>query len=239
MMSRDTMWHDLIWFDMIWDLSWSHHGWWSDGWIGWCAMTCMTWSGCWSQRGWQQRALFCIECQSSEVEHTQARSPISLNHPARNLFPDFLGVLFSSGKRGKSSFGMERPKAPVGFDQCLGSMEDDLWMVVKRQMDVSILSTTCGICEVFISYLCIYNIYVQIYTHIYIYVYNPSRLGSQKNRNGLHPSLFVSKLVGLHFRLNALKMLVFFWGGEIGENDWKHQNHREHPWNVLDLLNFC
>ena len=41
------------------------------------------------------------------------------------------------------------------------------------------------------------------------------------------------------FRLIALKMLVFFLGGEIGENDWKHQNHREHPWNVLDLLNFC
>ena len=96
----DTMWHDLIWYAAYW----SHHGWWSDGWTGWCALTCMTWSGCWSQRGWQQRALFCIECQSSEVEHTQARSPISLNHPARNLFPDFLGVLFSSGKRGKVFF---------------------------------------------------------------------------------------------------------------------------------------
>ena len=30
------------------------------------------------------------------------------------------------------------------------------------------------------------------------------------------------------------KCSFFFFWGEIGENDWKHQNHRENPWNVLD-----
>lgn len=160
MTCHDVPWHDVTWCDMIWyDMRpFLIASWLMIRWLD--RVMCNDFYDMIRMLIPERMATESVILHRMSVIWSRAySSKISLNHPARNLFPDFPGVLFSSGKRGKSSFGMERPKAPVGFDQCLGSMEDDLWMVVKRQMDVSILSTTCGICEVFISYLCIIYMY--------------------------------------------------------------------------------